>query len=173
MTKFEELCAAFKDAQSGFEKYRDDCHEFAVELWNRMIEYFQIPPSQLSLYRVNEQEEFEATSPPMFNALTLREDAYWQVGFGITLYEAQNTYPQETVIVGLLIRRENGSNFMVKLWGQEEEYAIDRSKPEDFNHFFEHLHNTIRESYQQGLQTFLDQETTIRKIGFKFSEGES
>ena len=167
MTKFEELCESFKKAQSDFQQFKDDCEDFAQDLWEKMIIYFEIPHTQLSLYKVGEEGEWEMVPPMMINAMTLEEDAYWQVGFGITLYGQKNEFPQETLIIGLLLKREANQKFKIKLSGHNKLFEIDRSKPDDFKSFFDFIFNEIQTNYQKGLQTFLDEDTTIRKIGYK------
>lgn len=167
MTKFEELCSAYKKAQTEFKQYKDDCHDFAIDLWNNITSYFQIPTSQLTLYKINEDGEYEATAPPMINALSLWPDAYWQVGFGITLFESKDTYPQETIIIGLRLKRDTENNYFARLNGSDQEFQIDRKNQNDYQKFFDFLFKEIQKSYCTGLQTFIDQDTTIRKIGFK------
>ncbi|MGG7036973.1 MAG: hypothetical protein ACI7YS_17525 [Flavobacterium sp.] len=168
MSKFEQLCSAYKKAQTEFKEFRDNSRDFAVNLWDRMIQYFEIPPSQLSLYKVNEDDEYETVAPPMFNALTLRSDAYWQVGFGITLFETdKNEFPQETIIIDLLLKWENKDLYKIKLSDHDKEFQIDRNNPDDFKNFFDYIYKEIETDYKTGLQTFLDQNKTIRRIGFK------
>lgn len=167
MTKFEELCESFKKAQSDFQQFKDDCEDFAQELWENMIVYFEIPHTQLSLYKVDEKREWEMVPPMMINAMTLEDDAYWQVGFGITLYGQKNEIPQETLIIGLLLKREDDQKFKVRLYGHDKLFEIDRSKHEDFKEFYDFIFNEIQINYQKELQIFLDKDTTIRKIGYK------
>lgn len=170
MTKFEELCAAYKKAQSEFKQYKDDCHDFAADLWNKVALYFQIPTSQLTLYNIDEEGEYQATAPPIINALSLWPDAYWQIGFGITLFEKKDTYPQETIIIGLGLKRDLENNYFVRLKGSDQEFQIDRKSEADFNKFFDYLFKEVQKSYSTGLQTFIDQDTTFRKIGFKLNQ---
>ena len=119
------------------------------------------------MYKVGDEGEWEIVPPMMINAMTLEEDAYWQVGFGITLYGKKNEFPQETLIIGLLLKTEGNKKFKVKLYGQDKLFEIDRNKEADFNGFYEFIFNEIQTNYQKGLQTFLGQDTTIRKIGYK------
>lgn len=170
MTKFEELCAAYKKAQSEFKQYKDDCHDFAATLFHKFALYFQIPTSQLTLYNIDEEGEYQATAPPIINALSLWPDAYWQIGFGTTLFEKKDTYPQETIIIGLRLKRDLENNYFVRLNGSEQEFQIDRKSETDFNKFFDYLFKEVQKSYSTGLQTFIDQDTTFRKIGFKLNQ---
>ena len=168
-TKFEILCSAYKKAVTESKEYLDNCHSFSVELWKRMIEYFQVPSSQLSFYTVNSEGEYEITSPPLFNALILQPDSFFEMGFGITVYETEGAFPQETIIVGLLIKK--GMNcFIIKLNDHDEEFIIEENNSIHFNKFFDYLHNIISTSYSTGIQTFLDQETSKRHIGFKIGQ---
>jgi len=167
MTKFDSLCESFKKAQSDFQKFKDGSQYFADELWNKMIAYFEIPQSQLSLYKVDDEGKWEMVPAMMSNALTLEDDNYWQVGFGITLYGQKNEFPQETLIIGLLLKPEGDNKFKVKLYGHEKLFEIDRNKQEDFNAFYDFIFTEIQTNYQKELQT-LDEDHTIRKIGYKY-----
>jgi hypothetical protein len=168
MAKFNDLCAVYSKAQNEFRQFRDDCQDFVVDLWNNMITYLNVPGSQLSIYTINEEGEAIVSKPPIWQALTLRSDSYWSVGFGITVYEAPNMYPQETIIISLLIKKDSAGNYFVKLSEFNEEFKIDRTNVNDFDKFYNFVFEKIINSYQSGLQKFIDQESSIRKVGFQY-----
>ena len=52
-TKFLQLCSAFGHAQDSFDNYRKESHMLAVELVKQLKEYYQIPESQFSLFKID------------------------------------------------------------------------------------------------------------------------
>jgi len=170
MTKFEALCETYKNARSEFKNYRDDCHHFAYDLWKGVIEYFQIPFSQLSYFKLNEEGEYESIPAPLFNTMFLRPNSYWECAFGINVYEGKDVFPQETIILGMLFKKNKDNKFLVKLIEYEEEFEIVEGNQADYQKFYDYLFNQMSKSYTSGLQTFLDQDVTQRNIGFRLGQ---
>ena len=71
MTKFESICESYSGAREEFKKYRNECHLFANDLWKGIIYHFQIPYSQLSYYKLDDEGEYESVPAPFFNTLSL------------------------------------------------------------------------------------------------------
>lgn len=166
MTKFSDLCTAFTTARIGFKKYENDCQEFAVDIWNKMLEHFEIPPSQISLYKFDEYGEFERIDPPLICAMRLRSDSYFEFGIGITLYESPNTYPHETVILPIHVSIDTDGNNKAKLGEEGKIHVIDRANNQHFKDFLDNIFESVNASYSQGLTDMRDK-NTFRKIGFK------
>ncbi|MBK6400372.1 MAG: hypothetical protein IPP27_01975 [Bacteroidetes bacterium] len=170
MTKFESICDSYSGAREEFKKYRSECHQFAGDLWKGIVDHFQIPYSQLSFFKLNEEGEYESVPAPIFNTLSIRADSFWEFAFGINVYEGKDVFPQETIILGLIFKKLKDRNYLVKLIDYEEEFEIDESNLPDHQKFYEYLFGKITESYTIGLQTFLDQDVTQRTIGFRLGQ---
>lgn len=154
MTKFESICESYRVAREEFKTYRNDCHQFANDLWKGVVDHFLIPYSQLSFFKLNEEGEYEPVPAPFFNTLTLREDSYWECAFGINVYEGKDVFPQETIIIGLLFKKSTDQGYIVKLIDYEDEFEIQSGNQADYNRFFEYLFVKISESYTSGLLSF-------------------
>jgi hypothetical protein len=71
-------------------KLSHDCHHFAYDLWKGVLEYFQIPFSQLSYFKLNEEGEYE--SIPASLTHVFETDSYWECAFGINVYEGKDVF---------------------------------------------------------------------------------
>ena len=170
MTKFEYICDSYSGAREEFKKYRSECHQFAGDLWKGIVDHFQIPYSQLSFFKLNEEGEYESVPAPIFNTLSIRADSFWEFAFGINVYEGKDVFPQETIILGLIFKKLKDRNYLVKLIDYEEEFEIDESNLPDLQKFYEYLFGKITESYTLGLQNVLDHDVTQRTIGFRLGQ---
>ena len=164
-TKFKELCMAFGRAQNQFQNYKNDCHNFAVEMVNELKIYFQIPESQFSLYHIDGQNEFSLVQPELINAISLRPDSMWQFGIGLTVCSAPETLPKELILIPILIRRDLDANYFLRYGEQEQEFKIEKPEKYNFIPFFDYLHQTIVRSYDEELAHFIGQDTR-RTIGY-------
>ncbi len=169
MSKFQEMCKAYHQAQLEFKRFQNASVVFAEELWKRMIAYFDVPISQTTLYEINEQGGFEVANPPFGNFLRLRDDGFWEFGIGITVYESKDAYPRDNVLLYLLVRRDLHGAYQVKLAGAQGVFTIHDSNEAEYEAFFNFIFQTILDSYQTGLARLLEEQTTNR-IGFDIDE---
>jgi len=165
-TKFHNLCMAYGKAQQDFETFRHGCHFIAVDVVKELKVYFEIPESQFSLYKINAQGEFSIVPPALINALTLKEDSFWQFGIGLTVCMAPETLPQELVLISILLRQDLGGKFYIKYANETNEFEIIKGNPTSFHPFFDFLHDTIIKTYNEQMQQFIGQSTT-RRLGYK------
>jgi hypothetical protein len=170
MTKFELICESYSRARDEFKRYRSESHQFANDLWKGIIDHFQIPYSQLSFFKLNEEGEYESVPAPFFNTLFLRADSFWECAFGINVYEGKDVFPQETIILGMIFKKLKDKKYLVKLIDYEDEFEIEDGNSPDYQKFYEYLFGKISESYSIGLQTFLEQDVTQRTIGFRLGQ---
>jgi hypothetical protein len=169
MSKFKEICSAYHQAQQQFRAFQQESIKFAEELWHRMIDYFEIPPAQTTLYEISEQGAFEVANPPFPNFLRLRDDGFWEFGLGVTVYENKDAYPRDTILLYMLVRKDLADSYQVKLGGNQENFIIHWGNDAEFQHFFDYLFQQIMESYKTGLERLLQEQTTNR-IGFDIDE---
>lgn len=167
-TKFHNLCMAYGKAQEDFGAFENSCHLISVELVKAFKEYFEIPDSQFSLYKIDSENEFEIVPPSLINALSLKEDSYWQFGIGVTVCTAPETLPQELILIHILLRKDLDGKYFVKYNNDPKEFEIKKGDSKTFHPFFDFLHDTIIKTYNEQLQHFIGQ-STKRKLGFKFN----
>lgn len=165
-TKFHELCSAYGTAQSNFESYKTDCHILSMEIVKELKNYFQIPDSQFSLYKINEQNGFDLVTPALIHAITLRKDKYWHFGVGLTVCKSPETLPEELILIHLMFKINFKGEGFIKYAHSETDYEIVKGKSESYAPFFDFLFKTIITSYQGQLQQFIG-EKTERKLGYR------
>lgn len=166
LTKFQELCMAYGKAQEDFGAFQNSCHLISVELVKALKEYFEIPDSQFSLYKINSENEFEIVPPALINALSMREDSYWQFGIGLTVCTAPETLPQELILIHILLRKDLDGKYFVRYGNDMKEFEIKKGDESSFHAFLDFLHDTIIQTYNEQLQRFIGQSTS-RKLGFR------
>lgn len=169
MSKFQEICQAYQEAQNEFKRFQNASVVFAEELWKRMVEYFEVPINQTTLYKISEQGGFEIANPPFGDFITLRNDGFWEFGIGITVFQHEKSYPRDNVLLYLLIRKDLHEGYQVKLAGSQEFFTIHENNDTEYEAFFNSIYNTIIDSYHTGLERLLQEQTTNR-IGFDIDE---
>ena len=168
-SKFHELCKAFGKSQQDFGKHQSESHHLAVEMVKLLKEYYQIPPSQFSLFRIDAQNEIEIVPPELINALTLRPDSLWQFGIGLTLCTAPESLPQELILIQILIRNDLNNKFFISYGDHNEEFEVEKGNDKTFYPFFDYLHSTVINTYNEKLHHFKGQ-STKRKLGFEIKK---
>lgn len=169
MTKFEELCAAYAEAQQEFKSFQADSIKFAESMWRALMTDFGIPAGQLTLYRINPKGAFELANPPFEQVMGLRQDGFWEFGIGISLFVPEKGYPRDTVLMYLLVRKSLNGHFQVRINDEQQVFDIDPMSKHPFENFFTHIFETIKSSYKTGLERLLHEKKTNR-IGFDLDE---
>ncbi len=164
-TKFHELCGAYDAAQKNFNTYQTNCHALSMELVRELKAYYQVPESQFSLYRVNEEGGFELVPAALIHALSLSEDHYWSFGLGLTVCRAPETLPEELILVHIMFRKNSKGEFWVKSAYADQEFKITKGDSESYTPFFDFVFEIIISSYKEQLQQFVGEKTT-RKVGY-------
>lgn len=151
MTRFEELCGSFANARKRYFNYEKDCMEFGEKMVDGLVKYLECPPEQVNYYPPDKESD-PNVSYNIHGATVLGEDGFWHVGIGIGIYEAPNVRPQENVRSTLLIKKEDG-RFTVK-YGREskDEYRICEDDKEDFDKFYGHVFEEVKELYDKQLE---------------------
>ncbi|MFK7971881.1 MAG: hypothetical protein AB8F95_16055 [Bacteroidia bacterium] len=169
MGKFSEMCSAFNGARDEFDAFKKATVEASEYLWKNMMEYFEAPQERVTLYRIGPQGGFEVANPPVEEVLVLSQDGFWNFGLGITLYCHPSTFPRDTVLLHLRIRRALDKMIQVQLAGTQQMFTINPENDADYHLFYEHVYTTIIESYRTGLERLV-KEDTVNRIGFDLSE---
>ncbi|CAM1367886.1 hypothetical protein [Tenacibaculum xiamenense] len=164
-TKFHQLCSAFGHAQDSFDNYRKESHLLAVELVKQLKEYYQIPESQFSLFKIDHNGQFDLVQPELVHAISLMPDRYWHFGIGLTVCKAPETLPIEVIIIHLKFKKNSQNKFYVQYANNPEKFEIKKDNSALFITFFDFLFSEIISSYNNSLQLFIG-EKTERKLGY-------
>ncbi len=166
VTKFHQLCAAYGEAQNNFEEYKKDCHVFAIEIVRELKAYYNIPESQFSLFKINEQKGFDLVPDALIHAISLKKDLFWHFGVGLTVCKAPETLPEELIRIHLMYRKNGEDTYLIKYNNSKEEFEIKKGDPLSYQAFFDLLFENIIASYKEQLQLFVGEKTT-RTLGFR------
>jgi hypothetical protein len=136
-----------------------------MDLVRELKAYYQVPESQFSLYRINQEGGFELVPAALIHALSLGEDHYWSFGIGLTVCRAPETLPEELILVRIMFRKIADGDFRVKYANGKEEFNISKGNSKSYVPFFDFVFESIISSYKEQLQQFLAEKTT-RKLGY-------
>jgi hypothetical protein len=164
MSKYDELCQAYANSRKAYVDYRNACFGFAQELLEGLFGFLQVPEGRIRIVPVSREPDPEAVYT-LSSAMHLDDDTYWHVGVVVDLVDASGTFPPQAVLLKLLVKRHDGV-FFVRLGRDGEDMRVRDGYPQDIAVFMNHVFTAIKESYDQGLQQFLDQDESTRKIGF-------
>ncbi len=165
MSKFEEICAAYKVSRDNFHDYRNRSMDFALGLGNKYIQYLGIasenfrwvPPSEPST------EESGFTIP---GAMVLDDDTYWHMGLKIKIFTAPNVFPQQELLIVFKFKEKEEKVFEVMIDGVNKKHDIETYSDASYTVFFNHLQKVILAMYQDDLDDFLASQQEKRTIGF-------
>jgi len=165
VSKFNELCSAYANAQTNFENFRSNCQEIASLMVTEIKKYLEIPEQRFSLYKINQNNEFQMVPSSLANALVLANDSYWHFGIGLTVCKADDSPQEELILIHLMVRMESDGQFFVKYANLKEEFEVFKDQSQSFIPFFDYIHGAIIGSYQERVQRFME-ERTERKLGY-------
>jgi hypothetical protein len=163
MSKFDELCKSFEESRRHFEAYRDEHFNFADQLIRGLIEYFEIPQSQIK-FRPADGTADRDSNYTMRGAMHLGDDTFWHLGIIITFYEKPDRFPHQPISFDFRMKKKE-DKFIIQNKPQDKEHIIDPNSQQDFTQFYDNLFDGIRDYFS--FQAFLEKEhTEPRRIGF-------
>lgn len=169
MTKFEELCAAFKSSRDEYIAYRDACWDFAAHFLNGLISYLDLPGQTVSFIPLNDRDPTKNYTLP--GAMQLDDDTFWHLGFGMTIYEAPGVFPQKIMMIPIRFKIL-GDNVTMILSDNDQEIRFpiaDQTKPQEI---YKMIFDSLRDFFIAGLDRFLNSSTTRGTIGFVMTTNE-
>jgi len=156
MTKFEEICEIYTQAENDFYNYKWKCIDFAKNMGNEVANYLGCKTEDIQYYSYdNEGNPHEAHTR---DALFLRKDTFWHYGMGINLYIIGNKDPSMSHLFDLAIKGKKKS-FIVQFPELKEKFTINPTKPEDFQPVNDLIFNNIKDRFEDQLEKFLKQES--------------
>lgn len=163
MSKFDELCRSFAEARRQYSAYRDEHFRFADRLIRGLIEYFEIPQSQIR-YVPTDEEVKTNDQYTLLGAMHLDNDTFWHLGVIITFFDKPDRFPKQPVLFVFRMKQKS-DKFIIQNNPQDKEHIIDPNSREDFIRFYDSLFDSINNYFS--LQAFLEKEQPEpRRIGF-------
>lgn len=165
MSKFQEICAAYKLSRDNFHEYRNRSMDFAVKLGNEYIRYLGIASENYKWVPATDTST-EKEGFTIAGSMHLDDDTYWHLGLKIKVFTAPDVFPQQELLIIFKFKEKEDSVFEVMIDGVDKKYAIETWVDSSFTVFFKHLQDVILSIYHDDLENFLASEQENRKIGF-------
>ncbi len=148
MSRFEILCADYRQIQAQFVEYREACFTLANELTSGLAAYLEAPEDVVSLFARHGQFAGKKVAGPIA-AFELRDDAYWHFGLVIDVYQEEGLFPYHNVGFDLKLKKLP-ERFLLHIndAAPMEIPADDRAaRIAGLTRVFEHLYANIRTRY--------------------------
>jgi hypothetical protein len=164
MSKFDELCGVYGKSRDDYFVYEEESFKFASSLVINFVEYFGIPQVQIKFIPTNIEPE-EGLTYTLPGSIHLDTDTFWHLGMIVTLYEEPIIFPHQPIKLVLKFKKEN-TQFLVKLQNTEKEFRITPFVKLEYNDFYDHIYEEIKNMFKDQLQQFLKDSSTVKTIGF-------
>lgn len=168
MSKFDELCNAYRDLRSEYSAVRSDAIDFSSLLVVEYLRYLNLDSSSTTykLYPLEGEIKANSTYTP-FGATHLGNDGYWHLGFALTVYTEPNTYPKQPFTIHFrYIRNEDGSHQLgVVDLGPDHKISAEGNQG-DFDVVFNMIQQNILEYFTHSTDFLKGKERKFPSIGF-------
>ncbi|MBE0328507.1 hypothetical protein [Klebsiella pneumoniae] len=165
MSKFEEICGAYKVSRDNYHDYRNRSMDFALSLGHKYIQYLGITKENFRW--VPEQDSStEKDGFTIPGAMHLDDDTYWHLGLKIKIFTAPNVFPQQELLIIFKFKEKEEKVFEVMIDNVDKKHDIETWIDASYTVFFNHLQDVILALYQNDLNNFLASQQENRKIGF-------
>ncbi len=135
-TKYDEICKTYRQSRKAFREYQEDCQNFARDLVDGMVEYFEWPHSQEITY-IPLGEEIDPTNRfyAISAAMQMDDDSFWHFGLELAVEEPGGAYPLPFVMSFFI--KKVGALFIVKLGPQGKEIKIHEDRRRELDPFYD------------------------------------
>lgn len=168
MNRYQQLCDAYSSNMKDFKRYKQECHQFALQLRDAIIEYYQIPENRL---RLRSKEDPKILTDDVYASMDMQKDTFWHISFAINLQCMGDEFPDENITFEACIKKTSDNNFILKL-PKETEFNIRKSEEGyNFSDFLDFLFMFLKGFYENELQRFLTSGLHAKEqapIGFRF-----
>lgn len=166
MSKFDEMCKAFSDARNGWTEYRDRSLQYVSILSTGFIKHCGIPQGHFAFVPAKNAEPGRQYSP--LEAIQFDSDGYWHVGWRITLCEAPNIFPHQSVHVTFAFRESGSSTVAIKRGWEQQTQELDLNDEAQRLVFFDGIVQRIKDYFGRNPQG-IDTDARADRIGFQVS----
>ena len=166
MSKFEELCSAYKEYREGLSDVRMASFQFGTKLAYGYIEYLGASDEDFRLEPLNKvaDKNFTYTVP---GAMHLDDDAYWHLGFSLTLHISRNTYPKQNLIIDFMFKPISENVYSVGVLGIDGPFLnVDVNNDKDFEAVYEKIQDVIKSMYKNDFDYLTGKAHKLTTIGF-------
>lgn len=161
MSRFDEICDAYRKSRRAFLDYERVCQDFARDLVQGMVEYFEWPRNhEINYIPLGEDLDPNNKFYALAGAMRMNEESFWHFGVELTVFESGTSYPVSFVLSFFI--KKVGPFFVVKLGPKGREIKIPEEQRHALEPFYEAVFRQIVEffarKYQQAITPKADQE---------------
>jgi len=167
MTKYEELCEAFRQSSVDGSAYHVRSIEIIAQILTGFVSYVGAPPDR-ARFLPPEPRDANAIYTPA-GAASLQDDGWWLAYIQLTLTQGKNRYPEINALFQFRVQVA-AEQYTVRIGDSNQSHIIrDGAKAAALEPIFQEAFERAKKYFSFGLQRFLDEgskETAPRKIGF-------
>ena len=165
MSRYEELCNAYKKYGDDRFAYVDRSRNFITKLVNEFTTFLDAPETRVRFFPPEADTDDQVYTP--YGAATPGEDGWWGIIVQVTLTRGPNIFPELNARMLFKVRTEP-DKFLIQIGDSKLQHAVTVGSPEEMQPIFNEAFKRSQEYLNSGLQRFLDETDSNgpRKIGF-------
>jgi hypothetical protein len=165
MSRYDELCNAYKKYSDDRLAYADRSRDFITKLVDEFSSFLDAPINRVRFFPPEGDTGDHLYSP--YGAATPGEDGWWRIIVQVTLLQGPNIFPELNARMLFKVRTEL-DKFLVQIGDSKLQHAVTVGNPAEMQPIFDEAFKRSQEYFNSGLQRFLDETDSngVRKIGF-------
>lgn len=165
MSRYDELCNAYKKYSDDRFAYADRSRDFITKLVDEFNSFLDAPTNRVRFFPPEGGTGDQLYSPA--GAATPGEDGWWRIIVQVTLSQGPNIIPELNARMLFQVRTEL-DKFLVQIGDSKVQHAVTVGSPNEMQPIFNEAFKRSQEYLNSGLQRFLDETGSdgTRKIGF-------
>ncbi|HBU6186673.1 hypothetical protein ACHHZ2_17480 [Citrobacter freundii complex sp. 2024EL-00237] len=167
MSKFEELCSAYKNFRDQLSDTRHNAYSMAHRIAYNYRKYLELDnDAVLKLIPLDRPVQSGTMYTPA-GATHLGEDGFWHLGVELTVYMGANIHPQQTFTISFkFIKNEDGSHLLDVDDLNASTIISDVNNATEFNPVFDKIHENIIGYFNENLEFLKGKHNKMSSIGF-------
>lgn len=159
MSKYDEISRIYRESRQNFNKYEEDCSQFARELVVGLLDYMGWPrEKEITYLAVGEELDPNNKFYALAGAMRMDTESFWHFGVELRLEEASGAYPLSLVLSFFV--KKTGAFYLVKLGPDGREVKIPESKRGELQPFYEVVFLQLKEFFNKNyIQAITGNET--------------
>lgn len=165
MSKYEQLCDAYRKYNDDRLAYADRSRNFITKLVDEFNSFLDAPKDRVRFCPPEVDTGVQLYSP--YGAATPGEDGWWRIIVQVTLSQGPNIFPELNARMLFKVRTEL-DKFLVQIGDSKLQHAVTVGTSDEMQPIFNEAFKRSQEYLNSGLQRFLDETDRdgVRKIGF-------
>lgn len=167
MSRFDELCAGYREVSRRYHDYRAGCFSLVDELLRGFREYLDAPEDVVSLFAKHGHLAGRKVDGPI-TALELRDDTFFHFGLVLDLYDEADYFPHHHVAFDLRLKRVQDRFLLHVDDGPAIEVPVEDSarRRTALELAYARLQTSVLDRYASTLEDFFDRGQANRRFGF-------